>query len=123
MERLWFNANLAEVLEAREDFSLVRMHSPPGDQPPLHVHEADEVFIVLEGELCLWAGEEQHVLRPGRFVNAPAGVPHTDRVTEPSRYLIFLTPRLDSLIARLRSLPVGADPRPTLAEFDTVLAE
>jgi hypothetical protein len=33
----------------------------------------------------------------------PAGSPHTYRVTDPSRYLIFLTPRLDHLIARLRS--------------------
>jgi hypothetical protein len=28
-----------------------------------------------------------------------------------------------ALIARLRSLPDGSDPRPTLAEFDTVLVD
>ena len=29
MERLWFIANLAEVLVERDDFSLVRMHARP----------------------------------------------------------------------------------------------
>ena len=67
------------------------MHTPPGDQPPLHVHrDEDEGFYVLEGELCLWAGEERILLRPGQFANAPAGVPHTYRVTsdERARYLV-----------------------------------
>src|SRR5215204_4626286 len=59
----------------------------------------------------------------GTTVFVPAGSPHTYRVTEPSRYLTFLTPRLDRLITRLRSLPDGSDPRPTLAEFDTVLVD
>jgi hypothetical protein len=54
----------------------------------------------------------------------PAGVPHTYRVSaEPSRYLIFLTPRLDRLIARLHSLCDPSELRATLAEFDTVLVE
>ena len=38
----------------------------------------------------------------------PAGVPHTYRVSaEPSRYLIFLTPRIDRLIARLHDPTSG----------------
>ena len=81
MEQLWFIANLAEVLEARDDFSLVRMHCPPGDQPPLHVHETeDEGFYVLEGELTLWVGDEPPltVVR-GEYAFAPRGVPHTYR--------------------------------------------
>lgn len=81
MEQLWFIANLAEVLVDRDDFSLVRMHSPAHDRPPLHVHEAeDEGFYVLEGELTLWVGDEDPVtLVPGQFVLAPHGVPHTYR--------------------------------------------
>lgn len=42
-------------------------------------------------------------------------------MTEPSRYLIFLTPRLDRLIARLQSLSDRSELRAILAEFDTVL--
>jgi quercetin dioxygenase-like cupin family protein len=79
MERLWFIENLAEVLEAREDFSLVRMHHPAGGQPPLHVHEReDEGFYVLEGSLELWVGDEPPVkLVPGEYALAPHGIPHT----------------------------------------------
>ena len=54
----------------------------------------------------------------------PAGTPHTYRVSaEPTRYLIFPTPRLDRLIARLHALSNPSELRATLAEFDTVLVE
>ena len=54
----------------------------------------------------------------------PAGAPHTYWVTsEASRYLIFLTPQLDRLIARLHSLSDPSELRATLAEFDTALVE
>ena len=81
MERLWFIANLVEVLEARDGYSLVRVHCPPGDQPPLHVHEhEDEGFYVLEGSVTLWAGDEPPIkLVPGEYALAPHGVPHTYR--------------------------------------------
>jgi quercetin dioxygenase-like cupin family protein len=81
MERLWFIANLVEVLEARGDYSLVRMHCPPGDQPPLHLHEReDEGFYVLSGSLTLWAGDEPPLkLVPGEYALAPHGIPHTYR--------------------------------------------
>jgi quercetin dioxygenase-like cupin family protein len=81
MEQLWFIANLAEVLVARDDFSLVRIHSPAADQAPLHVHESDdEGFYVLEGTLTLWVGDEDPVtLVPGQYILAPHGVPHTYR--------------------------------------------
>ena len=60
----------------------------------------------------------------GTTVFVPAGTPHTYRViAAPSRYLIFLTPRLDRLIARLHNLSDPSELRATLAEFDTVLAE
>ncbi len=91
MTPIWFISSLADVLVATDDYALIEMHTPPGDQPPLHVHrDEDEGFYVLEGELCLWAGEERILLRPGQFANAPAGVPHTYRVTseERARYLV-----------------------------------
>ena len=54
----------------------------------------------------------------------PAGTPHTYWVTtKPGRYLIFLTPRLDRLIARLHRLSDPSELRATLAEFNTVLVE
>ena len=44
------------------------MHCPPGDQPPLHVHEReDEGFYVLSGSLTLWVGDaDAREARAGR---------------------------------------------------------
>jgi uncharacterized cupin superfamily protein len=90
----------------------------------LHIHRSDdEAWHVLEGSLRFRFPDREVDAPAGTTIFVPAGSPHTYRVTEPSRYLIFLTPRLDRLITRLRSLPDGSDPRPTLAEFDTVLVD
>jgi uncharacterized RmlC-like cupin family protein len=90
----------------------------------MHIHRSDdEAWHVLEGSLRFRFPDREVDAPAGTTVFVPAGSPHTYRVMEPSRYLIILTPSLDRLIARLRSLPDGSDPRPTLAEFDTVLVE
>jgi quercetin dioxygenase-like cupin family protein len=83
MESIWFIANLAEILHSGPELDVLRMHHPPGDMSPLHVHaDEDEGFYALEGELTLWVGDaEPVVLRPGEFALAPRGVPHTYRVT------------------------------------------
>ena len=90
----------------------------------LHIRRSDdEAWHVLEG--CLrFRFEHGEVDAPaGTTVFVPAGLAHTYRVIEPSRYLIFLTPRLDRLIARLRSLEDRSQLRSTLAEFDTEMVE
>ena len=90
----------------------------------LDVHRSDdEAWHVLEGSLRFRFPGREVDAPAGTTVFVPAGLPHTYRVREPGRYLIFLTPGLDRLIARLRSLPEGPHPRPALAEFDTVLVE
>jgi quercetin dioxygenase-like cupin family protein len=81
VDAVWFIASLAEVLVERDDFSLLRMHGPAGDQPPLHVHATEhETFYVLEGSLTLWIGDaEPVVLGPGQCATAPPAIPHTYR--------------------------------------------
>ena len=90
----------------------------------MHIHRSDdEGWHVLEGSLRFRFPDREVDARAGTTVFVPAGSPHTYQVTEPSHYLIFLTPRLDRLIAKLRSLPDSSEVRATLAEFDTVIAE
>ncbi|MBE2316234.1 cupin domain-containing protein [Solirubrobacter sp. CPCC 204708] len=103
MERIWFIANLAEVLDDRPDFSLVRMQCPPGDQPPLHVHaDEDEGFYVLSGSLTLWAGAAEPVtLAPGEYALAPRGIPHTYRAGEEGA-VVLVTFAPGSFVAFLR---------------------
>lgn len=90
----------------------------------LHIHHCDdEAWHVLEG--CLrFRFEHGEIDAPvGTTVFVPAGLAHTYEIMEPSPYLIFLTPRLDRLIARLRSLQDRSQMRSTLAEFDTEMVE
>ena len=90
----------------------------------LHIHRSDdEIWHVLEGSLRFRFMDHEVDAQAGTTVFVPAGCAHTYRVTGPSRYLIFLTPRLDRLIARLRSLTDSTQVRATLAEFDTVMVE
>ena len=90
----------------------------------LHIHRSDdEAWHVLEGSLRFRFLDREVDAPAGTTVFVPAGVAHTYRVTEPGRYLIFLTPRLERLIARLRRLPDRSELHATLAEFDTVMVE
>jgi hypothetical protein len=90
----------------------------------MHVHRSDdEAWHVLEGSLRfrLPNGEVEAVA--GTTVFVPAGVAHTYVAMKPSRYLIFLTPRLDRLISRLQCLRDRSALHATLAEFDTEIVE
>jgi quercetin dioxygenase-like cupin family protein len=65
-----------------------------GDMPPLHVHHThDEGFLLLDGELSLFLPDREINLRPGEFVRAPRGIPHTYQVGDsPARWLVVSTP-------------------------------
>lgn len=91
----------------------------------LHVHRSDdEAWHVLEGLLRFRFADREVDAPAGTTVFVPAGTAHTYRVAaEPSRYLLFLTPKLDRLIARLQSLSDRSRLRATLAEFDTEAVE
>jgi mannose-6-phosphate isomerase-like protein (cupin superfamily) len=55
---------------------LIFVDAPPGGGPSLHKHDYDEVFITLEGEATVTAGDDERVVRAGDVAIIPAGVPH-----------------------------------------------
>jgi mannose-6-phosphate isomerase-like protein (cupin superfamily) len=90
----------------------------------LHIHESDdEIWYVLEGTLTFRFRDGTREAAAGTTVFVPAGVAHTYVAHPGSRYLIFLTAKLDRLIARLRALPDMEGVPETLAEFDTVMVD
>jgi len=90
----------------------------------MHIHRSDdEAWHVLEGSLRFRLADGEVDAPAGTTVFVPAGSPHAYWETEPSRYLIFLTPRLDRLISRLDRLTDQSQLPAILAEFDTVLVE
>ena len=66
----------------------------PAANPPMHIHhDADESFVVLEGEVEFFLGTESRVARAGDFVFGPRGVPHRFEVRTPeARMLVIGTP-------------------------------
>lgn len=72
--------------------------TPPGGGPPLHRHEPQELFYILEGEFefpTIRNGELQVVrATPGDVVHIPNWIPHTYKNVgqQPGRFLITLTP-------------------------------
>jgi quercetin dioxygenase-like cupin family protein len=121
---IWFMGNLVTIhLTAEETpagFSLVESWAPAGNQPPLHLHRADdEGFYVLEGRLRLWVGDGEMALEPGRFALAEHGIPHTYRVESEAgaRWLVLSsTGEFDRFVAAAgvaapeRRLPDPAEP-------------
>jgi mannose-6-phosphate isomerase-like protein (cupin superfamily) len=126
MELVWFISGLSELLVASDSLSIVRMHLPAGDQPPLHVHhDEDECFYVLSGSLTLWVGSEAPVtVGPGEFARAPRGIAHTYRVgSTPGTLLVTTDGRFGAFTraagrpAPRYELPVGPPDVSGLAEI------
>ena len=108
-EALWFLDTLMVVRHvptAEARFSLLDSTARPGNTPPLHRHDEDEVFTLLEGEITLAVGDETIVLSPGESAVAPRDVPHRYLITSAvdARWLVLTTPgRFDAFVRELSS--------------------
>ena len=83
--------------------------------PPLHVHDFDEAFYVLEGELTFRVRDELLTAGPGDLVFAQGGVPHTfaNLSDAPAHYLIVITPAgFERYFDRIAAKRAGVDPPP-----------
>ena len=74
--------------------------------PPVHTHDFDETFYLLEGEILLDIDGERRELHAGGVVVIPRGVPHAFMVTSPTRILTLQTPGSGEAFFRLASEPV-----------------
>jgi mannose-6-phosphate isomerase-like protein (cupin superfamily) len=71
---------------------------------PLHLHHADdEAWIVLEGRLGFRIGDEQREVAAGEWILVPHGTPHSywNPSSDPVRYLLVMTPRVQRLVEAL----------------------
>lgn len=73
-----FFADEFEVKSQRDGRDVVDITANAGCEPPMHVHDhEDESFIVLEGAVTFFAGDEVIDAGPGTHVYAPRGIAHT----------------------------------------------
>jgi mannose-6-phosphate isomerase-like protein (cupin superfamily) len=56
--------------------SIIFSESGPGDGPRLHRHPYDETWIVQEGRVQVWIGEETAEVSAGAIAVAPPNTPH-----------------------------------------------
>jgi quercetin dioxygenase-like cupin family protein len=94
--------------------SMVETASPVGFAgPPLHIHDFDEAFYVLEGELTFQLEDRLFTAGPGELAFAPRNVPHTyaNRSGAPARVLIVCTPAgFERYFARMEAERNGVEP-------------
>jgi quercetin dioxygenase-like cupin family protein len=81
--------------------------------PPLHMHDFDEAFYVLEGEITFQLDDELITAGAGDFVFAPRCAPHTlaNRSDLPARYLLICSPAgFERYFDRIAAENLGPDP-------------
>ena len=81
--------------------------------PPLHTHDFDEAFYMLEGELIFQVDEELAVKGAGELSFAPRNVAHTlaNHSETPARYVLVCTPAgFERHWARLAAEQAGLEP-------------
>ncbi len=93
--------------------SVTESGSLPGfGGPPLHHHDFDETFYVIEGELTFQLADELFSAKAGELAFAPRGVPHTyaNLSVAPTRHLIVCTPAgFERYFARMAAECRGTD--------------
>ena len=103
-----------------DQVALVENTLPPGTAgPPLHHHDFDEAFHVLEGELTFQVGDELTAAAAGSLVFVPRGIHHTlaNPNDAPARYLLVITPGgFERHFDKIAAEQAGVDPPETAAK-------
>ena len=96
--------------------SVTEIFVPPHSAgPPLHTHDFDEAFYMLEGELTFKLGDDVFTRGAGELAFAPGGVPHTyaNLSGAPARALLVITPAgFERYFDRIAARITGSEPPP-----------
>jgi quercetin dioxygenase-like cupin family protein len=102
--------------DSGEEIGIVEITLPPAwDGPPLHHHDFDEAFYVLDGELTLQLGDDVTSVAAGSLTFAPRGSHHTiaNLGAAPARYLLVCAPGgFERMFLRLEAERAGLEPPP-----------
>jgi quercetin dioxygenase-like cupin family protein len=96
--RLYRGSAVVKFLLSSEDtnnsISMVEFHMLRGTEPPAHIHtNEDEVFIIKEGELTFFIGDNLVKAYKDDVIFAPRGVAHSFKINTTSAIMLtVLTP-------------------------------
>ena len=109
---------LVSGAETAGRYTLIDMHVPPGGGPPLHRHDYEETFVILDGHLDLTFRGTTQAAGAGTTVNVPANAPHQfhNSSDAPARLLcISAPPGQDEFFAAIGDrVPGRTSPPPRL---------
>ena len=71
-----FGSGVATPSRGAREVSVVRQRQQPGGANPEHIHDREEVVVVLAGSITVTAGEQSHLLGPGDAVIIPPRTSH-----------------------------------------------
>ncbi len=72
-----------------KNLSVALAEIEPGSRTEPHVHEFDEVYVVLEGRPTINVGDETHECSPGDVVEIPEGTLHNVENPGPTTAVIL----------------------------------
>jgi quercetin dioxygenase-like cupin family protein len=105
---------LLRAEESGDAVSMIDSEVPAGFAgPPLHTHDFDEAFYVLEGTLTFQVEDELVTKGPGELAFAPRNVAHTyaNLSGAPARFLLVCTPAgFERYFARMAAEQAGVEP-------------
>lgn len=87
-----FQKGLATKTMGAKEFEVWRSSIAVGSRTPLHVHETEEVFIILRGEILAIIGDQEYCCQAPATLICPANVPHQliNVGTEPTDQILVL---------------------------------
>ena len=129
-EARWYGDGLFEFLVPSEAtggaMSVLRATLPEGFSPPRHIHtREDEVFHVVDGEVCFDVDGRYVLAGPGTSVSMPRGVAHTFRIESAAAQMLgVMVPGAFEQLFRNLSIPAAqrALPVPGTIPFDVPAA-
>jgi len=95
---IWFLGALSQLRLSSEQtggaFSLTDNLARRGNASPVHIHNhEDETFVVLDGDLRVMVGDDEHAAGPGTVAVLPKGIRHAYVVTSATaRFLTLHNP-------------------------------
>ena len=63
----------------------------PGGGPPPHIHQWEEIYVVLSGEMDVVVDGKTTRLRPGGYAHVPANTPHGYTTIDETHFLTIVT--------------------------------
>jgi mannose-6-phosphate isomerase-like protein (cupin superfamily) len=105
--------------------SVLEFTDSAGHAPPLHIHEnEEEVWIVLDGKVTFFVGDQKFDLEPGQAAYGPRGVAHSYLVRSDKARLaaVFAPGQVENWFTTNGSPVADVDEAPAAFDIGAILA-